>query len=165
MWTDRDETAQCCPGPLGRVDDAEPLARTKIKRTKEPLFWTAFNLTDLYPPLKREADNECLSAYGQDGFSVTRAGQLTDRELHERSDAFAALGKNRVGDGAFVAVAAHIRAIRSIESGDVVAYRIYDDPIESNKEHSVIRGCLDIPEEERSSVMADLQDLFESDPR
>lgn len=95
--------------------------------------------------------------------SVDRCNNLSDDQLVHRSEIHAQRGNNRIGNGAFVAGAGEIRALT--DSAGNRAFRIYDDPLEGNHEHCVIRGCSEVAEEERSFVMIDLEELFSRNRR
>ena len=164
-WTDRADSDQCCPGPLGEVGSAESVARLTLIRTAQPLNFTAFNQRDLYPPTNQECVDACGTEEGQHGLSVARATNLTAEDLVARSDAQAARRPNRVGDGAFVALAADVRAIRSGDFPNDQVFMIYDDPIPSDPLHAVIRASEHVPLEERPTILGELQELFEADHR
>lgn len=159
-WDCRDEASATCPGPYGPVTNNEQVSRLLIRRTKEPLNWTPFNQKDLYP-IAPNIDNACGTERGQDGCSVDRFDHLDPTAVIARSDQFAAHGKNRVGHGALVANVGEIRSITAEDTPELPAFRIYDDSIQTNPEHAVIRGCLHVPIEERPSVVGALQYLFE----
>lgn len=154
-WAGRDESVACCDGP-GPVQDAEAVCRILIKRTAEPLFYSWFARKDLFP--SGEFSNDCGS---QDGLSVDRAADLSEDEITARSAARAAAGNNRRSNGG---LQAEVGAIRAIVRHDQTsnAFRVYDDPLQSNAEHAVIRGFDDIPEEDRAVLMGDLEELFET---
>lgn len=156
-WSGRDEGAPCCEG-LGSVEHTECVCRIIIKRTKEPLYYSWFARADLYPP--EAFSNECGT---QDGLSVDRSRDINDEEIGRRSADRAATRPNRIANGG---LEAEVDAIRSIERFDEEspAFKVYDDPLDSNQEHAVIRGVESAPEEDRSLLIDELESLF-SRPR
>ncbi len=153
-WSGRSEDEPCCHGPLGPVRNDEQLARLTFQRTKEPLHYKWIQRKELFP-----RDNAFSNVCGaQDGMSVDRSSDLSNQQLIDRSEVHARRGNHRLGNGAYVADAGAVRAIHS-PSGEC-AFRIYDDPLQDNDEHAVIRGRILVPEEERTFVMIDLEELF-----
>ena len=152
-WTGREESVACCDG-LGPVQDNEAVCRILIKRTVEPLFYTWFARKDLFPD--GVFSNVCGT---QDGLSVDRSSNLSDDEVSSRSAARAALGNNRMSNGGLQAEVSAIRAIARWDDPSN-AFRIYDDPLQNNLQHAVIRGCENIPDEDRASLMIELEELF-----
>lgn len=152
-WSGRDEGVACCQG-MGAVGSGEQVTRILVKRTAEPLFYTWFARRDLFPT--PDFSNNCGV---QDGLSVDRSTNLTDLQITARSAARAAKGNNRISNGGVEAKVELVRSVMQIEQ-QVPAFRVYDDPIDGNPEHAVIRGCEEIPEEDRATVMGELESLF-----
>lgn len=155
-WTGSSDEEQCCPSALGAVGSGETLARRTLKRTAEPLNYAWFKLEDFIPK-KDSFSNDCGT---KDGLSVDRRDTLTNEQICERSDQFANVGKNRIGDGAYLIKVETVRKARKYDAPNQQVLFVYDDPMLGNQEHAVIRIAEDVPEEERGILLRVLQEEF-----
>ena len=155
-WTGSSDEEQCCPSALGAVRSDEMVARLTITRTKEPFGYTPFRRADLFPGAQ-PVSNECGNKHG---CSVDRRDTLSDEIVFKRSADFAAVGKNRIGDGAYLITAEKLRQHRLLTMPNQQVFFVYDDPMPENQEHAVIRAATEVPDEERGIVIDDMKDLF-----
>jgi hypothetical protein len=166
MWTTRSESEAFCEGPLARVDSTEAVARL-IVRQEPNEGYNPFQRSDLLPPKKRDIENTCGE---QDGLSVDRCRGLSADELIARSALRAEVsnarrverGKapNQFPAGASVAEVSDLRAIGSPGLPGRQVVFVYDDAMEDNAEHAVIRLSEHVPEEEVALVLLDLKNAF-----
>lgn len=167
-WTGRSDAEPCCEGTRGAVAADERLARITI-RPARPQGYQPFNRRDLFPPATGQFSNDCGVA---DGLSVDRSNGLSEAEIVARSAARAATANARreaegkppsqSKDGAIIARAGRLRALRCDQRPDEQMVFVYDDPTPTNDRHAVIRCSVDIPDEERASFLARLQNLFDT---
>jgi hypothetical protein len=155
-WTGSSDEEQCCPSTLGAVGSGETLARLTLIRTKEPFGYTWLKRQDLFPA-DETPSNECGT---KDGCSVDRRDTLPDEIILKRSEDFAANGKNRKGDGAYLAAVKTLRNHRLETMPDQQVLFVYDDPMPENEEHAVIRAAAEVADEERGILIEDLKDYF-----
>ena len=156
-WTGSPDEEQCCPSALGAVGSDEMLARLTLIRTKEPFGYTWLKRQDLFPA-HEAPNNDCGN---KDGCSVDRRDTLSDDVLLKRSEDFAANGKNRIGDGAYLVKVETLRRHRLGTMPDRQVLFIYDDPMpKQNEEHAVIRASTEVPDEERGILIEDLKGHF-----
>jgi hypothetical protein len=155
-WTGSSDEEQCCPSALGAVGSGETLARRTLKRTSAPLTYAWFKREDFIP--KNDGfSNDCGT---KDGLSVDRRDTLTDEQIYQRSNEFARIGKNRVGDGAYLIKVETVRNVRKYNTPNQQVLFVYDDPMIENLEHAVIRIAEDVPDEERGILLDVLQEEF-----
>jgi hypothetical protein len=133
-WIERSEKVPCCPDASTAVNDDERIARLLHSKNSQP-FQETFRREELLPP-KGGHSNECGLA---DGFSVTRALDLSDDILRRMAADYASERDGRHSSGAIVAMAHDLRAIR--KTGDVASQVVYlyDDPTAKDPMHAVIR--------------------------
>ena len=155
-WTGSPDEEQCCPSGLGAVGSDEILARRTIKRTAAPLAYAWFKREDFIPK-SQGFSNGCGT---KDGLSVDRRDTLSDEQIFERSNQFANIGKNRVGDGAYLIKVETVRKARKYNAPNQQVLFVYDDPMIDNQEHAVIRIAEDVPDEERGILLDVLQEEF-----
>ena len=130
-WTGRADHQACCGASPGPISDGETIARLLHAniRVEENAHLTR---SELQPPRKRPLDNRCGQA---DGCSVDRSSRLTDEELLRRAAAHAL---TRISTGAIEWKAGDLRQIRADGDERQVVF-IYDDPMNDNHEHAVMR--------------------------
>lgn len=153
-WLERDENLPCCPG-LGAVTDEEFICRILVRRVVEPLNYEWISKKDLFPV--SDFSNKCGE---QDGLSVDRSSCLSDCEIWERSERRA---KERSGRVACSSISASVSKIRKFQWDELEGHscKIFDDPLEANAEHAVLRANDQIPIEERSLFVAAIKKLFD----
>lgn len=135
-WTDRPDSAACCPGKKGAVEDAEQVALYLHSKIDSP-DTIPFERTKLTgEKLGRPISNDCGNA---DGVSVDRTIGLSDVELSLRAITQAERQPNRVSTGAKIAPVASLRGIRSEGNDTEQVVFVYDDPLSDNDAHAVIR--------------------------
>lgn len=154
-WFDRNENTACCDGP-GPVENDELVCRILVKRTIEPLFYEWISRRELFP--SPNFSNLCGD---QDGLSVDRSYGLDDCTIDRRSTERAEKGNNRIANGGLEAPVNRIRQLRWLDPSTQIC-KIYDDPMNANPEHAVIRLTEEIPDEERSLVVAKVKELFDN---
>lgn len=134
-WVDRPESIQCCPNSPGPVKGSERIVRLLHTRIVEPDF-DPLKRSEFFPP-KNGFSNICGDA---DGCSVIRASDLTDEEINQKSEVQASRREGRSAQGALVTVANDLRNIRMIEFEEEQLVFIYDDPLDNEIRHCVVRG-------------------------
>jgi hypothetical protein len=107
--------------------------------------------------MKTAFTNECGVA---DGCSVDRANELTDAALKERAAIRAGEGADRRPQGAIVASVDALRAITSPLDGTTPVVRIYDDPMEENPQHAIIRVHEGLPRPAFDAVRVKIIEAF-----
>lgn len=167
-WTGRSDAEPCCEGARGAVAADERVARITI-RPARPQGYQPFSRRDLFPPADGQFSNDCGMA---DGLSVDRANGLSEAEIVARSAARAATANARreaegkppsqSQDGAIIAHAGHLRALRRDQRPDQQMVFVYDDPTPTNDRHAVIRCSVEVPDEVRASFLARMQSLFDT---
>jgi hypothetical protein len=133
-WTTRCDATPCCGASPGCVNDNEPIARLLHSRIADPLS-AAFNRDQLTRPDK-PFSNVCGEA---DGCSVDRVAKLTQTQIRTRAVAMATLKDGRSAQGAVVALVSDLRAIPWPADPKGQAVYVYDDPMDTNPEHALIR--------------------------
>lgn len=129
-WTGRNDDTPCCGDSPGAVASNETVAKYFHSGISEPK--AGFKRDRLKPP--RDFTNNCGEA---DGLSVDRSDALSLAELRARSAQLA--GQNREPLGGHLAHVADLRAITLIGDPHNRGVYVYDDPLEGNREHAVIR--------------------------
>lgn len=135
-WTNRLDTAACCPGSKGAVDSTEDVALYLHSKIDNPdtIPFERKRLTG--EDLGRAISNVCGDA---DGVSVDRAIGLSEAEILVRAKAQAERQPDRVSTGAKIALVSSLRDIRRDEDDASQVVFVYDDPLADNDAHAVIR--------------------------
>ena len=145
-----------CPGPLGAVAAGEVVAKLLHTGNVDPKT-KAFRQDDLFPPT--DFSNQCGQSTGS---SVDRCGDLSDDQVLERSVQFAARRTKTPPPIACGARVADVDALRTISipehEGQLVF--VYDDPLEDNERHAIIRGRAGLPRPDRSRLRDEIVDRF-----
>lgn len=157
-WTERPDSAPCCPGPRGAVAETEHVARLLHSNIDHPDI-APFQRKDLTGEgLSRVPSDACGDA---DGCSVNRADGLDDADLRSMSESQAARGsKPRQASGAVVANVSAIRALRRIDSTDEQVVFVYDDPMVGNDRHAVLRVVQGLPRADFKELQKRLAETF-----
>lgn len=163
-WTDRDDRQSKCEGPLGAVDDNERVAR--LVGTQVPNVGYNPFMRREFVPGPNGFDDTCGNS---DGASVDRLLNLSEADVRARSAAKAdsvngrriAQGKtaNMTPDGALVAEVEALRALRVADYPEQVVF-VYDDPMDTNPQHAVIRVKPDLPATQLAGLIDDIRIAF-----
>lgn len=107
-----------------------------LHATNAPPEYEPFKRADFIPPKKGDVSDTCGASHG---CSITRLIDKADEEVCERAQRQAERVPGRLAEGAFIAKAVDVRAIRAPGTSDQAVF-VYDDPNADDRGHAVLRA-------------------------
>ena len=155
QWDELPDTSPRCDGGLGPPDGSELVARLLTDRNSVPEAMILQRASLMKP--SGGFSNECGKS---SGLSVDRCTDLGDQQIRFHARAYAQQKSGRETRGAWIACVQALRDIRLEDYSGEQLIRVYEDPSEENRRHSVIRVLASITRTRFSELRAKMETCF-----